>query len=182
MNTSFTSLGVLGVDFGGTVRQDNGIEEGSENSILNPDPRATGYLNSKPFRGARQSLERLRPYFSRVICVSRVDTTGPLVHTRLRRWYRVKRFRMLGPRDIFLCLKRHQKAVICKVEGVTYFIDNRVQVLYHLVDIVPNLYLFNPALGGNIEVSSTILSGADVVIVPSWRAFEWHVLHSAGLC
>ncbi|MBI2474789.1 MAG: hypothetical protein HYV68_03735 [Candidatus Taylorbacteria bacterium] len=179
MKKTSESLGVLGFDFGGTVRRDNDIADGSELSILNPEPTATGYLTTKPFRGARQALERLRPHFRRAICVSRVDIPETWVQNRIRLWYATKRFgKVLGPDDIYVCLKRADKAEICRKYGVTYFIDNSLEVLYYLIGIVPSLYCFKPELCGGIEMS--VAAHQTIKMVHSWRYFERHVLREAG--
>jgi hypothetical protein len=42
---------------------------------------------------------------------------------------------------VLFCRERHEKATICRQLGLTHFIDDRLEVLSHLVGMVPHLYL-----------------------------------------
>ena len=50
----------------------------------------------------------------------------------------------VNPKNIFFCRERHEKEKICTENDITYFIDDRLEVLSHMVLKVPNLYLFQP--------------------------------------
>ncbi len=52
----------------------------------------------------------------------------------------------INPLHVIFCMHRADKAKICKTLSITHFIDDRLEVLSHLVDIVSHLYLFNPRI------------------------------------
>src|SRR5690606_31215811 len=45
---------------------------------------------------------------------------------------------------VFFCAQRSEKAPICQDLELTYFVDNRMDVLLHL-PFIPHLYLFQPS-------------------------------------
>lgn len=46
--------------------------------------------------------------------------------------------------NIYFVRARHEKDAICKKLGITHFIDDRLEVLSHMIETVPNLILFQP--------------------------------------
>lgn len=48
----------------------------------------------------------------------------------------------VAPDHVRFCRERHDKAPISRQLVITHFIDDRLEVLGHLVGTVPNLYLF----------------------------------------
>jgi len=46
------------------------------------------------------------------------------------------------PENVFFCRERHEKDKICKDNNITYFIDDRLEVLSHMVETAPNLFLY----------------------------------------
>ena len=77
--------------------------------------------------------------------VSIVSKCGESVEKKTRGWLsrnNVYATTGLDKAQVHFCKKRHQKAPICRRLGITHFIDDRVDVLSHMVGIVPNLYLF----------------------------------------
>ena len=48
------------------------------------------------------------------------------------------------PENVFFCRERHEKDKICKDNNITYFIDDRLEVLSHMVETAPNLFLYQP--------------------------------------
>ncbi len=74
-----------------------------------------------------------------------VSKCGKTVQDKTKRWLRHWNFygeTGLKPENLRFCLKRPEKAGHCKQLKLTYFIDDRLDVLEHLQGIVPNLYLF----------------------------------------
>lgn len=71
----------------------------------------------------------------------------------------------IKPESVFFCRERHEKERICREKGITHFIDDRLEVLSHMVGIIPNLYLFQPD-PGEIEEFKEFLPR--VVKVESW--------------
>lgn len=50
----------------------------------------------------------------------------------------------VNPNNVFFCRERHEKDKICKDNNITYFIDDRLEVLSHMIETVPHLYLYQP--------------------------------------
>lgn len=46
--------------------------------------------------------------------------------------------------NVFFCRERSEKDKICKDNGINYFIDDRLEVLSHMTETVPNLFLYQP--------------------------------------
>ncbi len=46
--------------------------------------------------------------------------------------------------NVFFCRERHEKDKICKDNNITYFIDDRLEVLSHMIETAPNLFLYQP--------------------------------------
>jgi hypothetical protein len=63
--------------------------------------------------------------------------------------------------NLRFCLKRHEKAVICKQLGITDFIDDRLDVLEPMSGVVENLYLFGEQI---CEIPDWVEH------VPDWRS------------
>jgi hypothetical protein len=121
---------VLGVDIGGVI-----IDRVSE------DDRS--YAEAAAVEGALEAIARLvqQRFREHVWLVSRCDeSTEPLVLEWLERH---DFFGSTGiPRGhVLFCRQRREKATICRRLGVTHFIDDRLEVLSHLVGTVPHLYL-----------------------------------------
>ncbi len=46
--------------------------------------------------------------------------------------------------NIFFCRERNEKDKICKDHSITYFIDDRLEVLSYMIRTVPHLFLYRP--------------------------------------
>ena len=69
------------------------------------------------------------------------------------------------PKNIYFCRERQEKEKICSKLGVTHFIDDRLEVLSHIIGKVPNLYLFQP---DQAEVDKYKEFLPEVIMVESW--------------
>ena len=100
-------------------------------------------LRTPPAEDAFETIGRLAERFEgRVWLVSKC---GPAVQQKTRRWLRKQRFYdQTGVRQdrVRFCRKRPDKADICRELGITHFIDDRLDVLMHMRECVPQLFLF----------------------------------------
>jgi len=48
------------------------------------------------------------------------------------------------PENVFFCREKHEKDKICKDNNITHFIDDRLEVLSHMVETASNLFLYQP--------------------------------------
>ncbi len=129
-----TGREALGIDIGGViidlVREERGA--GSD-----------AFAAASPVDGAFDAIARLaaRRFHDRIWLVSRCDEGD---EPAIRQWLaRREFFPSTGvARDrVCFCRERHQKAPICRQLGITHFIDDRLEVLGHMIGTVPHLYL-----------------------------------------
>jgi hypothetical protein len=50
----------------------------------------------------------------------------------------------IKPENLLFCRERSEKVKLCEDNNIKYFIDDRLEVLGHMIGHIPNLYLFNP--------------------------------------
>jgi hypothetical protein len=110
---------------------------------------AHGYAGAPEIDGAIASIAELvqRRFGDRVWLVSRCDEPRERV---LMAWLTERGFfRATGvPRDhVRFCRQRDEKAIICRELGITHFVDDRLEVLGHLIGVVPHLYLLESRAG-----------------------------------
>lgn len=131
----------LGIDIGrviistGDGRGDTSFLGSTEDSALTTPPMADALA------AIRQLTERFE---GRVWLVSKC---GPRIQARSRRWLdRWRFFAETGVRSdhVRFCRQRPQKADHCAQLRITHFVDDRTDVLRHLHEQVPHLYLFGP--------------------------------------
>jgi hypothetical protein len=127
----------LGVDIGGVI-----IDRVSEDD--------QSYAGATAVEGAFEAIARLvqRRFREHVWLVSRCEESREPV---LVAWLEQHDFfgsTGVSRHHVRFCRQRHDKATICRQLGVTHFIDDRLEVLSHLVGIVPHLYLLQSRAGG----------------------------------
>jgi hypothetical protein len=123
----------LGVDIGGVI-----IDRVREERGAGPE----GFASALPVAGAFAAVGRLiaERFRERVWLVSRCDAED---ETPIRRWLEQRGFfpaTGLTPDRVRFCRERDEKTPICRQLGVTHFVDDRLEVLGHMVGVVPNLY------------------------------------------
>ena len=108
-------------------------------------------METPPSPGAFEGVAKLVTAFAGQAWL--VSKAGHNVQRKTRAWLRHWDFHAatgLPPENVRFCLERAQKAAHCKQLKITYFIDDRLDVLEHLRGLVPHLYLFGeqPRLDG----------------------------------
>src|SRR5688572_6952881 len=126
----------LGVDIGGVLI--DRVNEDDQSQTM-----GQGYARAAQVEGAFEAVARLaeQRFRERIWLVSRCDGPRELV---LMKWLgRISFFASTGipSTQVRFCRERHEKAAICRELALTHFIDDRLEVLSHLVGIVPHLYL-----------------------------------------
>ena len=100
-------------------------------------------MKTPPSRGAIEVIGQLVEKFEgRVWLVSKC---GPRIEKRSRAWLRYQRFFAktgLAADHLRFCKKRRDKVVHCRQLRLSHFIDDRVDVLRHMVGVTEHLYLF----------------------------------------
>ena len=72
----------------------------------------------------------------------------------------------IDPKNVIFVGERHEKAYFIEKLGLTHFVDDRLEVLSHMVGLVPHLFLFGPD-EGEVEGFKEFLSG--VFVVGGWK-------------
>jgi len=151
MNTQ--NKGVLGLDLGNTI-----VSTTPHGKIAFDD--AIRVIN-------RIIREVLSP--QQVFIVSRVNQEQ---YIRAKAWIEEERLlEQTGilPENIHWCAERSDKANICKTLGITYFIDDRPEVVSHMLGIVPKRILFQ-ANEEDILKFKDSLDG--VIYTRTWKEIE----------
>lgn len=126
---------VLGVDVGGVI-----IDSVSEDPVVGDRFGAAAQV-----AGAFEAIARLVEgrFGDRVWLVSRCSEDA---EPRIRDWPERRDFfgaTGVARDQVRFCRRRSDKAEICGALGVTHFVDDRLEVLSHLVGKVRHLYLFH---------------------------------------
>lgn len=130
---------VLGVDIGGVII--DRVNDNTDTAFF-----GNNYLKTTAVPDVFEVLTRLArgPFLGNLHLVSKC---GQKVQDKSMHWLRHHRFFELTgmpETSVHFCRERHEKAPICRDLGITHFVDDRLEVLGHLIDIVPNLFLFRP--------------------------------------
>ena len=72
----------------------------------------------------------------------------------------------INSKNIFFVRERHEKDAVCRKLGITHFVDDRLEVLSHMVESTPNLFLYQP---DKDEVNEFEEFLPKVTIVNSWK-------------
>ena len=158
-------LPVLGVDVGRVIIAPG--DGAADTSFLHGSERAA--LETPATEACFETLARLTAAFEgRVFIVSKA---GPKVAGRTQRWFtRWGFFQATGidSRNVRFCRERSQKREHCLEHHITHFVDDRLDVLRHLIGLVPALYQFGAAWKERPE--------AAIQPVPCWRSAERAIL------
>ena len=169
----------LCVGFGGVICNNQCTPTGSMNSFENANPKATNYLAVRPIEGALETLHILKvERFPEIFLVSTLTENIPnvSVEERVRNYLMYHGFEevILGSRMHF-CEKREDKVRICaELEAFDYFLDDRLDVLLHMVGTVRNLFLFDPERSDGHEHWHLVEDGT-VTVVRSWHEVRAHL-------
>ena len=132
---------VLSVDFGGVINDGSSHPSGDDTAFLSGGPDEA--MRTPIMAGAVESLARLNDRFGGRVWI--VSKCGPRIQARSEQWLdHVHFFERTGvdPSHVRFCRQRPEKADHCAELGVTHFVDDRADVLGHLVGIVDHLFLF----------------------------------------
>ncbi len=76
-----------------------------------------------------------------------ISKCTPWAEEKILAWLRDNNFYAgtgVNPKNVFFCRERHEKDKICKDNNITYFIDDRLEVLSHMIETVSHLFLYQP--------------------------------------
>jgi hypothetical protein len=131
----------LGIDIGRVIISAARPGGRSDTSFLSGSEEVA--LSTPASEGAFEAIRDLVVAFEERVWL--VSKCGPRIQKLTSRWFRKHRFHEItGVRQdrVRFCARRPDKREHCLAIGATHFVDDRLDVLEHLVDIVPNLYWF----------------------------------------
>lgn len=157
----------LGLDIGGVLIPRSRSASASDTSFMGSGLRDV--LLTPPYPGMFEVVPLLVTRFDGQVWL--VSKAHRRMQDKTRRWLDHHRFfeRTQIPADhIRFCLERPQKADLCREIGITHFLDDRLDVLQHLKDVVPNRYLFAP--------EERVKRDASIVAISNWPAASLRIV------
>lgn len=150
----------LGVDIG------NVIINNRLNDLKKLDEK--GYAALPLVEGALEGLKTLNEYFKGEVYLLSKCTEWAQGQSLI--WLKEHDFYNktgIDPKNAYFVRERHEKDGVCRKLGITHFIDDRLEVLSHMVESTPNLILFQP---DDVEVKEFEKFLPHVTIANSWAA------------
>lgn len=132
----------LGIDIGNVIIDHRTLSDSSRPTL----DLETQYSQIPEIPGACDAIRTLaEKYFNANIYL--VSKATPWAQEKIRQWLLDHDFYVrttVSPDSVSFCAERAEKQALCADVGITHFIDDRLEVLSHLVKSVPHLYLFRP--------------------------------------
>lgn len=129
----------LGVDIGNVI-----INNRLNDPEINKVDEAV-YAAFPPSEGVFDSLKTLNDYFDGEVYL--ISKCTEWAQGQILLWLKAHDFYNktgIKQEDIYFVRQRHEKDGVCRKLGITHFIDDRLEVLSHMVESTPNLILFQP--------------------------------------
>jgi carboxypeptidase C (cathepsin A) len=150
---------VLGVDIGNVII----------NNRLNhlQSLHEKGYAILPVVEGALEGLQTLNESFKGNVHL--ISKCTEWAQEQILRWLKAHNFYNLtgiNSDHIHFVRERHEKDLICQKLGVTNFIDDRLEVLSHMIKSTPHLLLFQP---DSTEIKAFEKFLRNVTVVNSWK-------------
>lgn len=129
---------------------------------------SNNYLNTPVVTDSIESIARLHQaqFADRVFLVSK---TPDGKRDRVLAWLRHQNFfnrTGIPEENLHVCLERHEKEKIVRELGITHFVDDRAEVLEHMIGTVSHLYLFQELAK---EPNEWKRVRAQVTFVSNWK-------------
>jgi len=152
---------ILGVDIGNVIINHRLMDK------ENRDDWQEKYLSSPPVDNVFDSLRILNTeiFNGNVFLVSKCREEAEQL---IKLWFKKHDFYSqtgIKPENTYFVRERKEKDIVCRKLGITHFIDDRLEVLSHMVGSTPNLYLFQP---DPLEVEEFKKFLPRVIMVDSW--------------
>lgn len=129
----------LGVDIGNVIIN-NRLNDPEVNKV-----DEVVYAAFPPSEGVFEALKTLNKHFQgNVYLISKCTEWAQqqiLLWLKAHDFYNRTGIKM---ENVYFVRQRHEKDIICRKLGLTHFIDDRLEVLGHMVESTPNLILFQP--------------------------------------
>lgn len=129
----------LGVDIGNVI-----INNRLNDPEVNKVDEAV-YAAFPPSEGVFDALKTLNDYFKGEAYLLSKCTEWAQIQILL--WLKTHDFYAktgIKQENVYFVRQRHEKDAVCRKLGITHFIDDRLEVLSHMIESTPNLMLFQP--------------------------------------
>jgi len=116
---------------------------------------------------AFEAIHKLNTYFNGQVYL--ISKCTPWAEEKILAWLSDNDFYKktgVNTKNVRFVRERHEKDAICQKLGITHFIDDRLEVLSHMVRSTPNLFLFQP---DKIEIEEFKQFLPDVTVVSDWK-------------
>lgn len=132
--------GALGIDIGNVIINHRLTDK--DDKTLHEER----YSTIPAAEGAFDAIKKLNgdKFHGNIFLISKCT---PWAQEKILAWLKDNNFYAqtgVDPDRVFFCRERHEKDKICKDNNITYFIDDRLEVLSHMIETVPHLYLYQP--------------------------------------
>ncbi len=129
----------LGIDIGGVVITKKPYGPDKDTAF-----DGTHYLDTPMVEGAFSTIKNLVDdiFWNNAWVISKCYEN---TQKKTRKWLEHNKFFAKTGMDrskVIYCYERPDKAILCEGLGISHFIDDNIEVLTHMVGIVPNLFLF----------------------------------------
>ena len=139
MNTKKETM-VLGIDIGNVIINHRLVDK--NDATLYEKHYSTIPPTEDVFDAIQELSNRL--FHGNIFLISKCT---PWAQEKILTWLKDNDFynrTRVKPENVFFCRERHEKDKICKDNNITYFIDDRLEVLGHMIETVPHLFLYQP--------------------------------------
>jgi hypothetical protein len=129
----------LGVDIGNVI-----INNRLNDPEVNKVDEAV-YAAFPPSEGAFDALKTLNDYFRGEVHL--ISKCTEWAQQQILLWLKAHDFYTktgIKEQNVHFVRQRHEKDGVCQKLGITHFIDDRLEVLSHMVESTPHLILFQP--------------------------------------
>lgn len=151
---------IFGVDIGNVIIENRGTTE---------EYRQKYYLSIPPVSGVFSVLKKLNnTHPGNVYLISKCKKEA---EKHILEWLHAHDFFKetgLAIENIFFVRERKDKVAICKQLGITHFVDDRLEVLSHMIGTVPYLFLYKPKEEEVLQFKEFLL---EVTVINKWEDF-----------
>jgi hypothetical protein len=103
------------------------------------------YAAFPPSEGVFEALKTLNDFFNGEVYL--LSKCTPWAEEQILKWLASHDFYAktgIKENNVYFVRQRHEKDGVCRKLGITHFIDDRLEVLSHMIESTPNLILFQP--------------------------------------
>jgi len=151
----------LGVDIGNVIIN-NRLNDPEVNKV-----DETVYAAFPPSEGVFEAIKTLNDYFQGEVYL--LSKCTEWAQQQILLWLKAHDFYVktgIKEENVYFVRQRHEKDGVCRKLGITHFIDDRLEVLSHMIESTPNLILFQP---NDAEVKEFEQYLAKVTVVNTWE-------------